>query len=239
MLLSELLEERGWTTAEAAALLNESGVTINARDGERPIRASDISRRAGKPLIPKWARGFGVEIPTAGTGGDGDPQHSSPSPGGRRSEASPVRPLGAPIVVEAGAKDRIAGVYRMLGGFLGTGVAQSRGNRVGNGVAAVWDDSADKIADCWIKAAETNPWAARFVQAMNAGGPMGDLAAVHVYLIGGTAYVLGAGLPDAVFAKYSKYRPVDEPAQRAERNGSGDGATVAGGAEGAVADGRT
>ena len=207
MLLREFREQSGLSNEEIAARLAEQELTIKSlEDGTlRPITAEDVSRRSAKRIPRAWASALGVELqppPRRESGG-------GLSGEGRRREDSPVRPQGAPIVLEAGAKDRIAGAYRFVGGMLGTGVAQTRGTQAGNGVAAVWTDSADKIAECWIKAAETNPWAARFVNAMSAGGPMGDLAGVHLYLAGGTAYVLGAGLPDAVFAKYSRYRTVE------------------------------
>lgn len=217
MLLRDLQAERGLSNEEVASILAEQGVTLRRGPNKgEPITAEAISKRGSSDIPKPWRQALGVTEDSAVSSGD-DGSGGDGSGGRRRRETSPARPAGAAIVIEAGAKDRIAGAYRFVGGMLGTGVAQTRGLQTGNGVAAVWTDSADKIAECWIKAAETNAWAARFVNAMSAGGPMGDLAGVHLYLAGGTAYVLGAGLPDAVFAKYSRYRTVEHDTSR---NGS-------------------
>ncbi len=73
---------------------------------------------------------------------------------------------------------------------------------------------------------------------MQAGGPMGDLAAGHLYLAGATLYVLGAGIPggDAIFSKYSRWRPVARPA--AEQNGKVESEGDAVAAESPVGDGQ-
>lgn len=213
MLLRDFLNERGWTAADLAVELDRVGYvsTAGANIGQ-PLSASAIGKKVSRPVPRTWLDALGVE-----------PDEEPATDGGGstgRSESPPARPPGAAIVLEAGAKERIAGAYRFVGGMLGAGVARDRGLEVGNGVAAVWTDSADKIAECWIKAAETNPWARRFVDAMNAGGPVGDLVGVHLYLAGGTAYVLGASLPDALFAKYSRYRVVESHAEPSRDNGA-------------------
>lgn len=233
-LLRDLMAERGLSEEEVASLLNERGVTIRkgARKGDS-ISEEDVKRRSGADRIPReWAAALELEMPaSAPAGGDGDGGPSSDGLGRRRrDESAPKRPREAPVVIEAGAQKRIAGAYKFAGAALAAG---SRSD----GVAAVWSDSSDKIAELWIAAAQENPWAARFVNMMSAGGPMGDLAAGHLYLAGATLYVLGAGIPggDAIFAKYSRYRPVDV---RPSANGSEPAAAApVQPAEGAVVDG--
>ena len=105
---------------------------------------------------------------------------------------------------------RIAGAYR----FLGAALAAGAGNE---GIAVVFQDQADPIAELWLQAAAENPWAARFVNVMQAGGTMGDLAAAHLYLAGACLFVMGAGIPggEAIFPKYARYRQtVPMPAPR-------------------------
>jgi hypothetical protein len=214
MLLRELMDERGLSSADVAALLEEHGVTLT--QGERagePFRPIDVGRRVSREVPRGWLSALGLEspAPTGNERADGDAP-DAPSQG-RRRERAPKRPAEAAItIVEPGAAKRIAGAYR----FAGAALAAGSGSQ---GVAHVWDDSADKIAELWLQAAQENPWAARFVTLMQAGGPMGDLAAGHLYLAGATLYVLGAGIPggDAIFAKYSRFRPVVRP--RSEENG--------------------
>lgn len=212
MKLREVMDERGLSAADVAALLSERGVTFTR--GDRAGQAIDeeyVLRRRGGPVPGPWLSALGLEDPVASPpSGDGDGEGSRR---GRR-ERPPSRPSEAAIqVVEAGAAKRIAGAYR----FAGAALAAGSGSQ---GVAYVWDDSADKIAELWLQAAAENPWAARFVNVMQAGGPMGDLAAGHLYLAGATLYVLGMGIPggDAIFAKYSRHRPVARPP--AQENGA-------------------
>lgn len=216
MLLSELMAERGWTVEDVAARLSEHEVTFRrgSRAGE-PVDAEYIAKR-GSSQVPKvWSDALGVAYeeasplpgPTAGDAGAA-PGGSTASKG--RREQAPKRPAEAAIqVVEAGAGKRIAGAYK----FAGAALAAGSGSQ---GVAVVWSDQSDPIADLWLEAAKENPWAARFVNMMQAGGVTGDLAAAHLYLAGATLYVLGAGIPggDAIFAKYSSHRPTVKPAAR-------------------------
>lgn len=234
MLLRELMDERGLEIADVAALLAERGVTVTRGENTgSPITEEAVRRRRSSEIPGPWREALGLEAPPArppAGEGDGDPT----APGGKRREQPPRRPAEAAITVlnEPGAAKRIAGAYR----FAGAALAAGSGSQ---GVAHVWDDSADKIAEMWIQAAQENPWAARFVNLMQAGGPMGDLAAGHLYLAGATLYVLGAGIPggDAVFAKYSRWRPVERPP--AEANGAAkppEPETADHAAAGAVAD---
>jgi hypothetical protein len=215
MLLSELMEERGLSNADVAAILSERGVAIErGPNAGEAITAERVGRRRTAPIPVGWRAALGVEDPVAPPTGEGDGVDPPGRKGSRRREDPPARPKDAAIqVVEAGAAKRIAGAYR----FAGAALAAGSGSQ---GVAYVWDDSADKIAELWLQAAQENPWAARFVNVMQAGGPMGDLAAGHLYLAGATLYVLGAGIPggDAIFAKYSRHRPVARPP--AESNGA-------------------
>jgi hypothetical protein len=198
------MDERGLSADDVASLLSERGVTVTqgANAGD-PITADRVSRRRGADVPVGWREALGLEAPDPRPG-DGD----AAAGGSGRREQPPKRPSEAAVQVlnEPGAAKRIAGAYR----FAGAALAAGSGSQ---GVAHVWDDSADKIAELWLQAAQENPWAARFVNVMQAGGPMGDLAAGHLYLAGATLYVLGAGIPggDAIFAKYSRHRPVARP----------------------------
>lgn len=205
MLLSELLEERGWTYEEAAAVLNEQGITI--RKGERKgaaLTAEDLSRRKGSEVPKLWARGFRIESPPPSAESDG----GSSGAGRRRNEASPLRPQGAPVVVTPFAERRIAGAYRGIGGIVSTQLINTHGRNAANGVAVAFDKSADPIAALWMRAAEENATIARFVNAMSTGGAVGDLVLAHVVLLATVAYILGAPLPDGAFKSYEQYRVV-------------------------------
>ena len=208
MTLGELMRERGLSNADVAALLAEQGVTIErGPTAGKPVTPKGVGRRTNDPVPPRWRAALGYTEPdeAVASAGVGEPaEGASEAPKGRR-EKPPRRPAEAAfqIAVEPGASRRIAGAYR----FAGAALAAGSGSQ---GIAAVWDDQADNIADLWVKAAEQNPWAARFVTMMQSGGTMGDLAAAHLYLAGATLYVIGAGIPggDAIFAKYARYRPV-------------------------------
>jgi hypothetical protein len=226
--LRDAMAERGLSLEDVAAVLGEHG--IRKRDGS-PLGTEDVRRRRSEKTPRRWAIALGIESSAAATGGravddilSGPDADSDAGTAGRAREKDPPRrPAEAQIVIEAGAGKRIAGAYR----FLGAALAAGSGSQ---GVAYVWDDNADSIAELWLKAAEENPWAARFVTMMQAGGPMGDLAAGHLYLAGATLYVLGAGIPagDALFAKYSRHRPA-RPVDAAENgHGGPDGAAVSG-----------
>lgn len=214
MNLYELMEERNLSNEDVAAILAERGVTIErGHNAGQPITPDRVGRRRTAPIPRGWREALGLEDP-APPAGDDDGKAPGGGGKGRRREQPPSRPREAAIrVVEAGASKRIAGAYR----FAGAALAAGSGSQ---GVAHVWDDSADKIAELWLQAAQDNPWAARFVNMMQAGGPMGDLAAGHLYLAGATLYVLGMGIPggDAIFAKYSRHRPVARPP--AQENGA-------------------
>lgn len=237
MNFGDFLDERGISNEEAAALLGEHGIvlTAGARVGEA-VTEKDIARRRrqGRPMPKIWQRAFGVEDSEPITPEPGSDEPPSAGTDGQRArrEAPPRRPREARIeIVEPGARKRIAGAYKFAGAALAAGAGS-------NGVAEVWADQADPIAELWIAAAQDNPWAARFVNMMSAGGAGGDLAAAHLYLVGATFYVLGAGIPggDAIFAKYSRHRPPAVPKPEPKQNGTqpdGDAAP----AEGAVVDG--
>jgi hypothetical protein len=204
MLLSELLADRGLKAADVAAQLAEHGIAVTSgpREGQ-PFTANDVSRRVSREVPKSWREALGVEASTLPrVEGGGAPGGSETQTSSSRRETPPKRPAEAQIEVvdAAGAKKRIAWAYK----FVGTGLAAGSGSP---GVAHVWADPSDGLAQMWLDAA------ARVVTAASAGGPMGELVAAHVYLAGASAYVLGAGIPggDAVFAKYSKYRPTVHP----------------------------
>jgi hypothetical protein len=212
MLLSELIAERNLSPEDVTSILVEQGVTITRGDRKGdPVNLSDVTRRLQGEVPRPWRQALGVAknqqtsptTPGEGGGTTAAPGDDEPA-SSRRRETPPKRPSEAAIEVvdSAGAKKRIAWAYK----FVGSGLAAGSGSA---GVAHVWADQADGLAQMWLDAAKENPWAAKVVGAASAGGPMGELVAAHVYLAGASAYVLGAGIPggDAVFAKYSKYRP--------------------------------
>ena len=215
MTLGELLEERGWSPDEVAAMLDQAGVKSSKG---KTIRPNGVAAMRKRDVPPAWAPALGLELlddgPAAGLG------ENEQLGGGRAHDIAPGRPKDAPIVLEPGARKRIAGAYKFLGAALATG----SGNE---GVAVVWGDQADSIAQLWIDAAADNPWAARFVNMMSAGGSAGDLAAGHLYLAGATLYVLGAQIPagETLFPRYSRYRPVVAEPQP-QPDGSTDGAAA-------------
>lgn len=218
MLLSDLMAERGWEADDVVAILSDNGV-ISTKG--KSIGANGVKMVVGRKMqVPaQWADALGVEYEASPRTPDGEGVAATPggpeSPSSGRRETPPKRPDEARIeVVNAdGAKKRIAWAYK----FVGSGLAAGSGSP---GVAHVWADQSDGLAQMWLDAAKDSPWAAKVVTAASAGGPMGELVAAHVYLAGASAYVLGAGIPggDAVFAKYSKYRPA-QPIAAA--NGSG------------------
>lgn len=226
MALREDLKARGLSYQDAAALLTESGLTIrDSRTGlDRPVTQQDIARRSTRPLSKRWADALGIDHTAAppgspGTGGDNPGDDALTGAG----ESPPKPPPNArfehpiPFVDKAGAKQRIAWAYT----FIGTGLAAGSGYE---GIGHVWKDQSDTLAAAWIKAAEESPWAARVVTAAEAGGPVGELVGVHVYLLAATAYVAGAAIPagDALWPKYTKYRPVVQPREQAPTpNGDG------------------
>lgn len=222
MTLGELLEERGWSPDDVAGMLADAGVLSSKG---KQIRPNGVAAMRKRDVPPAWRPALGLELLdddglAAGRGGE---QLDGEQPGGgRQHDVAPGRPKDAPIVLEPGARKRIAGAYKFLGAALATG----SGNE---GVAVVWGDQADSIAQLWIDAAADNPWAARFVNMMSAGGSAGDLAAGHLYLAGATLYVLGARIPagETLFPRYSRYRPVvaEQPQQpEPGSDGAADGA---------------
>jgi hypothetical protein len=218
VLLSELKKERGLSNEEVAAILAEQNVTVEGKDGPRPVNANDVARRTPKNVPRAWRAALGVESPSRVTGdGGGGPD---PLDRDRRLEIPPARPAGAPIVVQPFASKRIAGGYRFVGGLVATQIVQSHGKNAGNGVAEAFDKNADHIADLWVKAAEQNATVARIVNAMGTGGAVGDLVIAHVLLFATVAYVLGAPLPDGMFKSYESYRVI-VPAQPAEQQANG------------------
>lgn len=228
MLLSEYLDERGLSPEDVAARLTEHGITLTrGENAGGPITDQTIKRRINSSIPKAWRSALGLDDTSSA---EGDPPRAA------RKETAPRRPAEAKITIEdlSGARKRIAGVYKFAGAALAAGSGSE-------GVAEVWKDQADPIAQLWIEAAEDNPWAAKFVNLMQAGGSVGDLAASHLYLAGATLYVLGAAIPagDAIFAKYQRHRTVTvqpEPkpaagAANAEENGhAGEGDAAAAGA---------
>jgi hypothetical protein len=193
------------------------------------LAAKGVRTKRGTPVTAKLISGYSsqyIQVPqTWWDALDGvrldEPVWSDPdSEEEQRRETPPRRPQEAKITlpeVTGGGKKRIAGAYKFAGAALAAGSGCE-------GVAIVWGDQSDAIADLWIQAAEDNPWAARFVNVMQAGGTVGDLAAAHLYMIGATLYVLGAGIPggDAIWPKYTKHRIVTvRPQSDVSGNGAG------------------
>ncbi len=207
MLLSDYLAERNLTIEDAAALLAEKDVRIvKGPNAGTPVTIDHVKKRINNEISKPWAEAFGVDQEPGGTSPADGTAPGAPSRSGGRRESAPKRPADAPIQVGPGAQKRIAGAYKFAGAMLATGSGRE-------GVAVVFGDCSEEIAKLWIEAAEESPWAARFVNMMQAGGVTGDLAAAHLYLAGATLYVLGANIPlgHSAFAKYSKYRPVGIP----------------------------
>lgn len=225
-LLRDVLRDAGIGADEAAERLNQAGVRVQSPDGPRPVTKRDIHNRkqAPKRWLEELSGASPISSPDGDGAGDAHGQRETSSPSRERPPKPPPDAKIAPLEVadRAGAKKRIEWAYS----FIGTGLAAGSGYE---GVAVVWTDQAPTLAELWLKAAEENPWAARVVQAAEAGGPVGDLVGAHVYLMAATAYVAGAALPggDSIFAKYSRYRPVervDEVAQRRAEEAARDGA---------------
>jgi hypothetical protein len=219
--VSELLEQRGLSSSDVSALLAEREI-VNTKGRPYTDRSIRHLTTRGSEVPRAWGPVFELS----------DDELAPPPSSGRSQERPPKAPDGArietPVRELVQSPTRIAGLYRFLGGMVATGAEPQVGRHTAAGIAKLWDESADPIAELWLKAAEQNPWAARFVNAMNAGGVMGDLAGAHVYLAGATLYIAGANIPAgaAVFAKWSAYRPVvvehnDEPAAPEAANGSG------------------
>jgi len=220
MSLAQELADKGLSYEDAAAQLNDAGITIarGARKGAL-ITVDDIQRRIRSGEFPSsWRIALELEDPaavaaTAAGAGAAPGEQSQPS--GRRREQAPQRPANVkpvPVPIEAGARKRIAGGYRAVGGLAAVQVSRTHGKNTGEGIAAVFNDYADPIADLWLRAAEENPFVARIVNAVNGGGVTGDLIGTHILLALSCIYILGAPLPDALFAKYSKHRVVvNEP----------------------------
>lgn len=237
-LLSEVMSERGWNSDDVAAVLAEKGVTLSRGDNKgAPITTKIVNDRLTREVARPWRDALGLGDSPEPPSGKGDPGGSL---GGRR-ETPPKRPAEAQIQIQgpdnaAIAEKRIADLYRFLGGLLAAGSGAP-------GVSAVWNDSADPIARAWLETAKENVWAARFVRMMEAGGAGGELVYCHVLLLGGTLYVLGAGIPagEHLFAKYAKHRIVTAPQHpAAEANGGAEAqepVASAAAAEGAVVDG--
>lgn len=246
MKLGDYLKANDLDSKQVAARLAAAGVTYEQgpRAGQ-PIDADSIARRVGRTIPKGWRDALGVSVSSvaapASEPGAPPPGEGADASDGRRREAPPQRPSEAPIQIEdtQGAQRRIAGAYKFVGAALATGTGSE-------GVAVVWADNSDNIAQLWVEAARDNPWAARFVNMMNAGGIAGDLAASHLYLAGATAYVVGAAIPagDSLFGKYKQHRverptaPEPEPELFTEPayNGSGNPDDVA--ATGAVGENR-
>lgn len=227
MNLRDLLDERGLSYEDAAALLAEHGIVKGKGPSKgEPYSALDVSRRGSAPVTRSWLSVFGGSIDDGQSVGGHRPS-DEPQPSRRaRGGEPPTPPQDAKVVTPdlgVGARKRIAGAYKFAGAMLATGTGSE-------GVAHVWGDQSDAIADLWVQAAADNPYAARFVEIMNTGGAMGDVVAAHIYLVGGTLYVLGAAIPagNTIFSKYEGYRAKPKP-----KPGASGGPGAAAGANGA------
>lgn len=214
-LVRDFLSQNNLTPKQLSDLLTQRGVKTKRG---KPVTANLISGYSSKFLfVPQYwidaLEGESFDMSSS------EPEWSDPdSPEDQRREQPPRRPAEAKVTlpqVTGGAKKRISGAYK----FAGAALAAGSGNE---GVAVVWGDQSDAIADLWCQAAEESPWAAKFVNVMQAGGTVGDLAAAHLYMIGATLYVLGAGIPggDAIWPKYQKHRIVTQPAAEPSTNGA-------------------
>lgn len=212
----------------------------------KKVTARQVGNYMGARPAPKaWYRALGLPAPTAGTPEEplapaGDPpsfsDDSTPGAagegGGRRAEVPP-KPLEdskfapTPAALQTVAKDRIAGLHQTLGAALAMGkdldgFEHDRG--VGGGIAAIWKDKSEPIADAWIAwANEGNRFAQAVVRTLSLGGAGGELALGYATLALGTAYIIGAApeneLTRGVYGRYARYRIVpSEPAagERAE-----------------------
>lgn len=217
MKLGEWMKEHGLSSEDVAARLEEHGVTkTTGQNVGQTNSPQDVTRRRGSEVPRAWLAALGLE--------DAEPEERAPKP----PPGAKIQPPALDPDLLAQSPKRIAGIYRFLGAALASGAENE-------GIAVIFDDQADPIAELWVKAAQENPWAARFVNVVNAGGSVGDLAAAHLYLLGAVAYVVGAGVPagEHLYPKYSRYRVVvPQKTEGAERNGATDAA------EGAVGDAR-
>lgn len=210
------LNDRGLSREQAVVLLNERGVTIEKGDraGE-PVTVADMNRKIRTGALPRsWRNALGIEASTGAAEPPVEEADGARESRGRTHELPPQRPKNAPVqplALPEGSGKRIAGLYRGGGSLLAMQVRRTHGENAGQGVAQVFSDQADPIAQLWLQAAEENPAIARFVNTINGGGVAGDLILAHVVLAGALIYILGAPLPHAAFPKYSRYRVIVPP----------------------------
>lgn len=217
----------------------------------RPYSAKTIQNYIGKRPPPKIVSAALGLPPSSDPSTPGNSPDAADQPGGsvppggpegRRAEVPP-KPLPdskiapTPLALQTIAKERIAALHVFAGASIATavdadGFQNDRG--VGGGVALVWKDKADPIAEAWVKwANEGNKFAQAFVRLLATGGSGGELLMGYAMLLGGTAYIMGH-LPDNEatrfgFARYSKYRTVDveppagspAPGQAEQKGGAG------------------
>jgi hypothetical protein len=196
--------------------------TLSALLGEEITRERVMSYGRKKEPPKAWREALGLEaaLEDAESGwsqGSGEP----PSEEGRRAETPPRKPADAiiakpPLSLTAQAKERIAALHVFAGASVASfadadGFEHDRG--VGGGVAKLWTDRSEPIAEAWIAwAEEGNKFAQSFVRLMGTGGAGGTLALGYATLLGGTMYIMGT-MPDneatrVIYGRYAKYRTV-------------------------------
>ena len=222
---------------------------------ERDVKLEEVRRyyRGTRPAPKKWIRALGLEESPSALSPDDDGAAADAAAEGpaaaRQAETPPKRPAGAETIIPRPslslaqqAKERISALHVFAGASLAVavdakGFDEDKGT--GGGIAAIWKDKADPIAEAWVAwAEEGNRFAAAFVRMMGTGGAGGDLAIGYAALLGGTAYVMGQ-LPDneatrVVYGRYAQFRVV--PAKPARPDNAAAGAPGSG-ADAAAADG--
>lgn len=150
----------------------------------------------------------------------------------------PDRRAGA--LIYGGARERIASLHVFAGSAIATasdadGFEHDRG--IGGGVAKLWTDKSDQLAEAWIAwAEEGNRFAQSFCRLMQSGGAGGSLALGYAALLGGTAYILGH-MPDneatrVLYGRYASYRTVvPAPDRDQEQRRAGDNGAAPAGSE--------
>lgn len=221
----------------------------------RPVTREYVQSVGRRKQPPKaWRRALGLEddpVIEAHTDGDepdptgrGAAQTDGNQGGaGRASEQPPQAPDGTRFTVpdspgmlaKPSAQQNIAALHKMLGAGVAVAVDPDgfqNDKGVGGGVAALWDDRADAIAEAWIAwAEEGNRFAQTVVRYASMGGAGGQLATGYFMLLLGTAYIMGQApdnqLTRGIYGKYDRYRtvvPKPEPADAGEGAGSSNGA---------------
>lgn len=211
----------------------------------RPITPHGVLGQSARKKPPKaWAEALGVDDGgTADSHSPAAPPDSEPDTPGegpaRRTEVPPRKPAEAafaapPVYLNTIAKERLVQIHKFAGGSVAMAADAKgfqEGTGAGGGIAQLWSDKAEPIADAWIAwANEGNKFAQSVVRTLSVGGAGGELVMGYLMLLGGTAYVLGHlpdnGITNGIYGRYSQYRVVvPEPADSSgQENGQRPGA---------------